>query len=185
MFAVYCQKNETCDLLRSVAIAGKICDSITNKALLIKPEKSDDMPWELSGTDLCRDVIAEHSIEADVTACRLVVDATYGRDDALLLEINHIWGFSSWNWTPILLQMTTLWEKENARPKGKGTPVEHFELKPEPGFIHEFLYLQYGHQGGRRSWGRMGYTNAALLYPDALTHLLGKIGFTQSLPIRP
>jgi hypothetical protein len=40
-------------------------------------------------------------------------------------------------------------------------------------------HLQWGHQGGTKNWGRMGYTNAALLYPDALMHLLGQIGFTQ------
>jgi len=176
MFAIYCQTGKTCDLLRSVTIAGVICQSITSKAASIKPKKNDTMPWELSGADLCRAVIAKHSMEAEAASCKVVVDATYGRDDALLLEINHIWGFSCGPWTPILLRMTSLFEGD--RPKGKATPVEHFRLALEEGFIHEFLYLQCGHQGGTKNWGRMGYTNAALLYPDALAHLLGKVGFT-------
>lgn len=92
MFGIYCQKKKNCDLLQSVVIAGEICESITNKAASIKPKKNGTMPWELSGAGLCRAVIAKHSIEADGTSCKLVIDATYGRDDALLLEINHIWG---------------------------------------------------------------------------------------------
>lgn len=177
MFGIYCQKKKNCDLLQSVVIAGEICESITSKAASIKPKKNGTMPWELSGAGLCRAVIAKHSIEADGTSCKLVIDATYGRDDALLLEINHIWGFSYAPWTPILLRMTTLFEGD--RPKGKGTPIEHFQLVPEEGFIHEFLYLRCGHQGGTKNWGRMGNTNAPLLYPDALAYLLGKIGFAQ------
>ena len=177
MFAIYCQSKRDCDFLRSVTIAGVICESITNAAQSIKPKKKDTMPWELSGRDLCRAVISKHELETDAAACKVVVDATYGRDDAILLEINHIWGFSYGSWTPILLRMSTLFEGD--RPKGKATPVEHFRLAPEEGFIHEFLYLQCGHQGGTKNWGRMGYTNAALLYPGALAYLLGQIGFRQ------
>jgi len=68
---------------------------------------------------------------------------------------------------------------EGERPKGRATPVEDFRLADEERFIHKFLYLNCGHQGGTRNWGRMGYTNAALLYPDALTHLLGQIEFAK------
>jgi hypothetical protein len=92
MFAIYCQSKRNCDFLRSVTIAGVICESITSAAASIKPKKNATMPWELSGRDLCRGVIAKHDIEADLAACKVVVDATYGREDALLLEINHIWG---------------------------------------------------------------------------------------------
>src|ERR1700738_3595407 len=102
MFAIYCQRNKDCDLLRSVTIAGVICESITSKAGSIKPKKNVTMPWDVSGADLCRAVMAKHGVEADAASCKLVVDATYGRDDALLLEIEHIWGFSYGPWTPML-----------------------------------------------------------------------------------
>jgi hypothetical protein len=177
MFAIYCQKNRNCDLLRSVTIAGVICENIISKAASIKPKKNETMPWELSGADLCRAVIAKNGIESEAASCKVVVDATYGRSDALLLEINYIWGFSYNLWTPILLRMTTLFEGD--RPKGKATPVERFRLDGDETSIHEFLYLQCGHQGGKKNWGMMGYTNAALLYPDAFAHLLAKVGFVQ------
>jgi hypothetical protein len=66
------------------------------------------MPWELSGRDLCRAVMAKHGIEQGATACKVVVEANYGRDDPLLQEINHIWGSSYHGWTPLLLRMSTL-----------------------------------------------------------------------------
>ena len=87
MFAIYCQSKRDCDFLRSVTIAGVICESITNAAQSIKPKKKHTMPWELSGRDLCRAVISKHELETDAAACKVVVDATYGRDDAILLEI--------------------------------------------------------------------------------------------------
>ena len=177
MFAVYRLREKNCDFVRSVTVAGAICESISDAAKSIKPKKKDTMPWELSGADLCHAVVAKHGIETDAAACKVVVDATYGRDDALLMEINHIWGFSYYWWTPILLRMSAIFG--GRRPKGKATPVEHFRLDPEPGFVYEFLYLQRSHTKGTCSWGRTGMVNAALLYPDALTHLLGQIGFTQ------
>ncbi len=177
MFAVYCQSGKNCNLLGEVRIAGVIGESITSQAESTKPKGKETMAWELSGNDLCHAVVAKYGIEADSSSCKVVVDATYGRDDALLLQINHIWGFSYDRWTPVLLRMTVVFEGD--RPKGKKTPVEHFQLAPEEELVHEFLYLQRGHQGGTKNWGMMGYTNAALLYPDALAHFLKQIGFTR------
>lgn len=135
------------------------------------------MPWELSGLDLCRSVIGEQGIEEDADSCKVVSDVTYTRSDALILEIDHVWGFSYFAWTPILVRMSILFEDD--RPKGKATPVEHFPFdSQQEDFVHEFLYLQRGHSDGTCSWGRTGMVNAALLSSDALTHLLGQIGFT-------
>ena len=108
------------------------------------------------------------------------MDATYGRRDALLLEIHHLWAYSYRSWTPLLLRLSVL--AEGDRPKGPSTPLERFfvESGPPDEFVHEFLYLQCGHSDGKPSWGRVGYTNAALLYPDALEYLLGRIGFSRT-----
>jgi hypothetical protein len=178
MFAIYRMNKTDCEFVRNVTVAGVLCDRIGDRAKTMKPKKDDTMPWALSGIDLCRAVITEHGIEEDAETCKVVSDATYTRSDALILEINHVWGFSYGPWTPILLRMSVLFEDE--RPKGKATPVECFpSASQQQDFVHEFLYLQRGHTDGTRSWGRTGMVNAALLYPDALAHLLGKIGFTQ------
>jgi hypothetical protein len=179
MFAIYQLNGKKCDLVHeNTHIAKVLCAHIDGKRETMKP-KDDTMPWELSGRELCRRVIDEYGIEKDAASCKVVIDVVPKRKDALLLEINRIWGFSYGPWTPILLQMSTLFE---GKRREKATPVKHFRLGSQgQGFVHEFLYLQWGHgkgkQGNQRNWGRMGYTNAALLYPDALVHLLGKIGF--------
>jgi hypothetical protein len=144
----------------------------------MKP-KDDTMPWELSGRELCRRVLDNYGIEKDAASCKVVIDVTPARKDALLLEINRIWGFSYSPWTVVLLQMSELFKSD----KKKSSPIRHFRVCSPKQVVHEFLYLQWGHgkgkQGKQRNWGRMGYTNAPLLYRDALAHLLGKIGFTR------
>jgi hypothetical protein len=178
MFAVYRLKNKRCEFVREASIAGVLCDHIAKTAQIVKPKRRDPMPWELSGLDLARAVVGKHCSDEDAESCKVVCDVTYTRDDALILEINHIWGFSDYRWTPILLRMSVLFEDD--RPQGRKTCVDAFPLDSQKqGFIHEFLYLQRGHREGTCSWGRTGMVNAALLYPDALTHLLGQIGFTQ------
>jgi len=176
MFAVYSVNGKGCDFVRSVGIAGILADQIARKAKSDKPRKNDTMPWEISGRDLRRAVIEKFGIQEKPSSCKVVVDATYTRADALLLEINSVWGFSYRRWTPILFRMSVLFEDD--RPQGKATPVTRFRVPPKSqGFVHEFLYLQRGHREGTRNWGRMGFTNAALLWPDAIAHLLGQIGF--------
>jgi len=179
MFAIYHQTGENCDLVKSVSIAGVLSAHIATVAETVVPkEENDALAWKLSGHDLCCAIREKFSFEQDPASCKVVVDATYTRADALVLDINHVWGFSYHDWTPILLRMSVLFKGD--RPKGKATPVEHFRLdSQEEEFVHEFLYLQCGYGGGTRNWGRMGYTNAALLWPDAFAHLLGQIGFTQ------
>lgn len=178
MFAVYCVRGKTCDLVNRVSIAGILCAHISSTAATIKPKKGDPMPWKLSGHDLCCAVRERFGFEEDAASCKVVADVTYGRSDALILEINGVWGFSYYKWTPIVLRMSAVFEGDRWR---KSNPVRHFRLSSQQQtkqyFVHEFLYLQRGHREGTRGWGRMGYTNAALLYPDALAHLLGQIGF--------
>lgn len=91
-----------------------------------------------------------------------------------------MYGYSYDEWTPLMFQLSTAAEIDK-RPNGPKTPVEIIRCREcaDCDFIHEFLYLQCGHVkgSGRRSWGMMGYTNAALLWPDALKHLLSKAGF--------
>jgi hypothetical protein len=179
MFFLYCVNGKDCDLHQDVTISGILGDHIASKTETIKPKKDDTMPWELSGHDLCRKVMRNEGVEEgkDPASCKIVTDAVYSRDDAMLLEINRIWGFSYGSWTPILLQMSELFKGHRPR-ESKSPPVAHFQLGSQAqGFVHEFLYLQCGHQGGKRIFARVGNTSAAILYPDALEHLLGQIGF--------
>ncbi|MGO8718369.1 MAG: hypothetical protein ACLQMO_04020 [Acidobacteriaceae bacterium] len=145
MFAVYSCKSDKYHLEKpDVTISGVLGDKITGQEEKIKPAKQDGMPWEMSGRALCRAVIKKHQIPARVESCKVLADVTFGRYDALIMEIDHIWGFSYYGWTLVLLRLRTRFEGE--RPKGKSTPVTDFQARSQrDGFVHEFLYLKCGH----------------------------------------
>jgi hypothetical protein len=181
MFALYCanSKQTACEFVSAISIAGILGNHIATQSEAGNIERDGSMSWKLNGHDLCCAVLRKQGIDGD-RGYKIVVDATYTRADALLLEIEQIWGVSYEGWTPVLLRMSVIFEGD--RPNGKSTAVPRFLLNCglRTGFVHEFLYLQCGYHGGKRNWGRMGYTNAALLYPDALTRLLAEIGFRRT-----
>jgi hypothetical protein len=171
--------------VKNVTLAGLLVERILEESSTKQPDPKGSMAWELSGRELLdrlvRSSVASNERER-AGKYKLVIDATYRRKDALLFEICNVWGYADPGWSPLMLGLAQL--REIDRPKGPGTPVKQFEPEDEcsgaTGFVHEFLYLQHGHQGGKVSWGRMGYTNAALLWPPHFEHLLGKIGFKQT-----
>jgi hypothetical protein len=188
MFMLYVdgEDGRECHFVKNVRLGGLLCDHLSQQALVNKPDTTDCMSWEMSRDDLRRAVLAKFLVgekSQPVERYRVIVDATYGRSDALLLEICHVWGYSHPKWSPVLLRLCVLYDEN--RPDGPSTPLRRFELDPgctaATEFVHEFLYLQWGHQRGtQKNWGRVGYTNAALLWPKHLEHLLGKIGFTRA-----
>jgi hypothetical protein len=181
MFIVYSSRGSIHRRVADVNIAGVLGNHIAQRADAERPAKNENMAWSLSGRELCRAVMKQQNIPKQDGLCKIVIDATWGRTDALLLEIDRVWGYSSKDWTPLLLRMRFLY-KTRKRPGGRATPILHFRRLPKwQGLIHEFLYLKCGHTGGRRSWGRMGYTNAVLLWPDALAYLLRQIGFERKV----
>jgi len=183
MFALYSvdETSRECRFLRTISLARPLTDYLTQQPQM--PDQNRSVPWEISGADLRRLVLDQAQVGGEPTSYKVVIDATYGRRDATLFELCHVWGYSNPKWTPLLLRLCTLCDED--RPNGPATPLERFQLSTDCGdpdeFVHEFLYLQWGYQGGtQRNWGRMGYTNAALLWPPALEHLLGKIGFSRA-----
>lgn len=163
-----------------VRLARLLVERILEEARTKQPDPKSKMAWELSGPELRDRVVVDTNEQERPDGYKLVIDATYTRGDASLFEICHVWGYADPEWSPLALRLSQLCEV--SRPKGPATSVERFEPEGECarslGLVHEFLYLQHGHQSGKqKNWGRMGYTNAALLWPPHVEHLLGKIGF--------
>ncbi len=192
MFALYRLDGTcTCRFMRTVTLGGILAEYLSSEAERKQPEPKGMMDWEIGGNELRKLVMKRFSTPEEMgeqEKFKLIIDATYGTQDALLLEICHVWGFADPGWSPLLLRLSQLCKEIN-RQHGPGTPVESFEPSVDctqaraSEFIHEFLYLQWGHQKGegtQKNWGRTGYTNAALLWPPHLRHLLGKIGFKQA-----
>jgi hypothetical protein len=168
--------------VKTVSLAKLLVERILAEARTKQPGAEARMDWEISGRELCDHVVSDVGEHEPTDDYRLVIDATYRREDAVLLEICHVWGYADPRWSPLVLRLSVAYD--NSRPKGRETPVEQFEPEDECGraadFVHEFLYLQHGHHGGKMSWGRTGFTNAALLYAPHLEHLLNKIGFKRA-----
>lgn len=192
MFALYNvpESSREWQFVRAVALAGLLADRILEEAATKRPGLRESMPWEISGAEL-RQRVVKASIrpnEQQRGQYKLVIDATYTRQDSQLFEIWHVWGYADPEWSPLAFRLSDIY-RSNTRPRGSATPVERFEPTDHCGiathFVHEFLYLQHGHQGGKKAWGRMGYTNAALLWQPHLEHLLAKLGFTRTFESGP
>lgn len=190
MFALYRNGSRpgTWVFSTEVSIAGILARAMEGRAEVVKPKNHEGMPWALTGTGFCAAVREIFKPDDDAAGRRykLIIDATWGRGDALLLEVINVWGYAYCDWTPLMLQLRDIAEEN--RPNGPSTPIPQFSCEEVVSgrrrtcdYVHEFLYLQCGYdkdiERRRRNWGRMGYTNAALLYPDAFRHLLAQVGF--------
>jgi hypothetical protein len=182
MFALYQVADGSTEwrFVKAVSLAGLLVERMLEEARTKHPDAEGTMAWEVSGSELRNRVVLHADERGRADEYRLVIDATYTREDANLFEICHVWGYADPDWSPVALRLSHLYE--GSRPKGRATPVERFEPEDECGgsvnFVHESLYLRHRHQTGtQKNWGRTGYTNAALLWPPHLEHLLGKIGF--------
>lgn len=182
MFALYRRGKDPTEwrFVQEVTLAGVLTEAIADNAESKKPQAESTMSWELDREALRKAVVQKFGIDGAVADFKVLIDATWGRDDALLLEIENVYGYSYERWTPVLLQLSVAAEIPK-RQNGRKTPVKVIECRPRrrSDFVHEFLYLQCGHLGGRRTWGMMGYTNAVLLYSDAFKYLLSKVGFSE------
>jgi hypothetical protein len=170
MFALYkLEEARRYRFVRSVTVGGILANHLALEGELRSPGPEGRMEWEISGNDL-RHLVMEGFPTPDEareeSEFKLIMDATYGRADALLLEICHVWGFADPTWSPILLRLCHLYEGD--RPHGPRTPLETFETDVDcsdaSALVHKFLYLQWGHHGGtQKNFGRIGFTNGALL----------------------
>src|SRR5579863_7791512 len=104
----------------NVHIAGVLRDTLRDMAQSVKPKTTGEMPWEITGSELCEKVAAKYDLRKSAISYKLVVDATYSRKDAVLFEIRHVWAFSYPSWTPLLLRLSVLAGVEN-RPNGPST----------------------------------------------------------------
>ena len=184
MFAIYRAVAGSTEwrFVKAVSLARLLVDRILEEARVNSPEPDGRMPWGISGPELRNRVVDVNELDQG-DEYKLVIDATYKRRDASLFEICHVWGYADPDWSPLALRLSHLCEL--LRANGAATPIEQFEPEDQcdgsQTFVHEFLYLQHGHQRGtQKNWGRMGYTNAALLWPPHLDHLLGKMGFSRT-----
>ncbi len=153
-------------------------------------QRSSPLPWHLSeelaeitsalfdATGFTPDQIRDLTEPFDGLA--LVADIFPGdKKNVSLYQVKEIWGFSYFLedgiFTPLALRLEALLVDEREKdPEGRKKEFtllsDILKCKKEP--IHEFLYLR-GKNGA--NWGRVGYVNGALLWPDALAYFVREI----------
>jgi len=106
---------------------------------------------------------------------RLIIDLKPNvENNVSLYYLRRVFCYSEAGWTPIALQLETIFVDEEVRDKDKFK--KKFQLPSQEGDkVHEFLYLQGGWKEGRWVWGREGSVNGCLLWPDAFKFFVRKI----------
>jgi hypothetical protein len=152
-----------------------------NKVAEMPPPEGQGFRWQLDGAEILHSCLRgseteqaqSHKLIADI----LDVVRNPGRKYAQLFEVCEVFGFSGWNWTPMLWKLRLLYECDDctaARSQGR------WEFDPADYFVHEFLRLQADHnwertREGRRDFGMVGKYNGVLLWPEALKYFIGKM----------
>lgn len=127
MFALYSAREGESEwrFTKTIKLARLLVDRILEQANNNHPGPTDRMAWEISGNEL-RDRVVRESLrpneQAQGYSYRLVIDATYTREDKHLFEICHVWGYADPEWSPLALRLSHLCDGIT-RPNGPATPL--------------------------------------------------------------
>jgi hypothetical protein len=172
---------------KRVSLAGILCAYLDEVVATRQPQADERLAWDISGEALLIRVIEKQfPPETNPGKYKLIIDAmpenVGSNRGTQLFEVCHVWGYSDPFWTPLLLRLACVFEGKRKTLETTEfiykTDCQHLTAK---NLVHEFLYIQKGHQGGRRTWGRVGLTNGTLLWRPHLEHLLGKIGLHRGM----
>ena len=169
-------------LVRSAGrgLGPRIADFINETARKREPSKGEPLEWELGGADLRRRVLNDDE-RREEESYKLIADVlnVLGKENrryAQLFEVHHVWGFSSFQWTPMMWKLSLVCEAENCA-EYRSRNLWPFEPGDE---VYEFLRLGVDHTGGRkRDFGPVGRYNGVLLWPDALRYFFGHLSRSQ------
>ena len=175
-FLVYEKENNFLIKKKEVSLAGKngpVCSLVMRKVKMEQWNKNykDDyaIGWEITDRDLLRELGFTSSNVS------LIIDLKPNvKNNVSLYYLRKIWGFSYYGWSPVALQLETVYvDKQVDNPKKFKNKVA---LPKDRGdLVHEFLYLQGGIKEGSWVWGRIGSVNGCLLWPDAFNFFIEKI----------
>ncbi|MGD0009739.1 MAG: hypothetical protein ABSE93_14485 [Terriglobia bacterium] len=174
-----------------IGLAPLIWRLVRNKAVKKSPPDGQGFPWQLDGAEILRSCLSGSEPE-QVQSYKLVADIldavkNASRKYAQLFEVCEIFGFSGWNWTPMLWKLRLLYECDDctdARDQGR------WKFDPVDSFVYEFLRLQADHnwertRQGRRDFGMVGKFNGVLLWPEALRYFIGKMDLEKGTIVIP
>jgi len=124
----------------------------------------EELYWDMTESQILSELGVEHTENAAI-----VVDLKPNvKDNVSLFRIRRVWGISHPEWSPIAVQLETLFI-DWATTEADKMKMD-FKEPENRNLVHEFLYLRGGTSSGGWSWGQVGSVNAALLWPDDFNH---------------
>ena len=154
----------------------RIADFINETARKHQPCEGQPVKWKLGGADLRRRVLNDDE-RREEDSYKLIADVqnVFGKEDrryVQLFEVCDVWGFSSFQWTPMMWKLSLVCEADNCA-EYRSRNLWPFEPGEE---VYEFLRLGVDHTGGeRRGFGLVGGYNGVLLWPEAFRYFLKQV----------
>jgi hypothetical protein len=154
--------------VRNVQLAGSSGPIAKHVKSVADPSKAN-CEWHLSAQKILT------LIGIDPAKNAILIDITpRDKQCVSMMRLEDIWGYSYAGWTPLLLQLQTLYVSfESERPDSNDFKKEFDDHGIENKRVYEFLYMQGGTKQGTWNWGLVGRVNGALLWPDALQYFIG------------
>lgn len=127
-------------------------------------KKSQIFTWHINQNEILT------NLEFDPQKHAFVIDVKPDvKNNVSICKLQDIWGYSNDWWTPVLIRLESIFIDKKS--------IDHSTFKrafndseAEREVLHEILYLDAGTHYGKRRWGKTGYVNAALLWPEVLSH---------------
>jgi len=137
---------------------------------LSSKESGDVVTWHLNEADFLMRLGLDDKVNS------IIVDLKPSQKEAVsLYKLAGVWGYSGYGWTPLLVLLETFFVDHKVL--NPSTFKQKFNLSLNLGGdkVHEFLYLRFDQNGGNANWGRSGWVNASLLWPEPLRYFMGVI----------
>jgi hypothetical protein len=138
--------------------------------------RPDEPEWELTESDVLR------SYGVDPERHAFIIDLKPSVPTGVsLYRLKHVWGYSSYGWTPFALELEGLYVDEVPPAATTATAFkQRFPALDGPGErIYEFLYVNGDGKTGTWSFGRVGSVNAPLLWEKVFDSFLKRINETR------
>lgn len=170
-FIVYKKKGDKLKKEKKVSLAGygAIYSLAKSKYSNVHVKEEEGIGWEITEKEIIKE------LGFDPELYRLIIDLKPSvKGNISFYYLRRIFGYSYYGWTPIALQLETIFVDEY--PENPEKFKQEFQVPSEKGdIVHEFLYLQGGFKEGNWVWGRVGSINGCLLWSDALRFFMEKI----------
>jgi hypothetical protein len=173
-FLIFREQRRTWTQIRSIKLGQTIASYVQRK--ISDSAFKDVLKWGISEQEL----LAIEAKEFRDGKHHLVIDLKpAAKQNLSLYQVQHIWGWTTRDWTPIALRLRPLFvdfKVQDATEAKKQFELPSDKQLAEIGSpVHEFLYFWHKNPANTWNWGLVGHVNGALLWPDVFDYFVERI----------